>query len=62
MSVNKINYNNIKTQKGNNIKFIPQKITQTKKLLEALKEFQDIEDGKINPKRYKKFEDVLKSL
>ena len=34
----------------------------SKRLLEALKEVEDIESGKIEAKRYASFEDVLKDI
>lgn len=44
------------------IPFIPTMNIPSEKLLKALKEVQDIEDGKITPKRYKTFEDALKDI
>lgn len=44
------------------IPFIPTMNIPSEKLLKALKEVQDIEDGKITPKRYKAFEDALKDI
>ena len=44
------------------IPFIPTMNIPSEKLLKALKEVQDIEDGKISAKRYKTFEDALKDI
>lgn len=44
------------------IPFIPTMNIPSEKLLKALKEVQDIEDGKISAKRYKTFEEALKDI
>ena len=44
------------------IPFIPTMNVPNERLLNALKEVEDIESGKIKAKRYKTFEDALKDL
>lgn len=44
------------------IPFVPTMNVPNEKLLTALKEVQDIEDGKISAKRYKTFEEALKDI
>lgn len=44
------------------IPFIPSMNIPNRKLLKALKEVEDIENGKINAKRYDSFEDALNDL
>ena len=44
------------------IPFVPSMETPSSKLLKALEEAENIENGKINAKRYKNFEDALKDI
>lgn len=44
------------------IPFVPSMETPSSKLLKALEEAKNIENGKINAKRYKNFEDALKDI
>ena len=44
------------------IPFVPTMNVLNNRLLNALQEVEDIENGKINAKRYEKFEDALKDL
>ena len=44
------------------IPFVPTMNVPNQRLLNALKEVEDIENGKIKAKRYKNFEDALKDL
>ena len=42
--------------------FVPTMNVSNERLLSAIKEVEDIESGKITPKRYKTFEDALKDI
>ena len=42
--------------------FVPSMNVPNERLLSAIKEVEDIESGKITPKRYKTFEDALKDI
>lgn len=42
--------------------FVPTMNVPNERLLSAIKEVEDIESGKITPKRYKTFEDALKDI
>lgn len=44
------------------IPFVPTMNVPNERLLSAIKEVEDIENGKIKAKRYKTFEDALKDL
>lgn len=44
------------------IPFIPTMEVPNKRLLKALEEVEDIENGKISAKRYKSFEEALEDL
>ena len=51
-----------KSLREQSIPFVPTMNVPNEKLLTALKEVQDIEDGKISAKRYKTFEEALKDI
>jgi DNA-damage-inducible protein J len=44
------------------IPFVPTMNVPNERLLSAIKEVEDIESGKVKPKRYKTFEDAVKDL
>lgn len=44
------------------VPFVPSMNFPNEKLILALKEVEDIENGKINAKRYKNFDEVLKDI